>query len=81
MRCVKHREILRRERMLFYCNVVQARRARGVLAPRVPGGEKAEAEAEPRFEDGEAARAAPAFRQAVAAEKDVVRLRRAPSAL
>ena len=74
---MQHGEVLRAERVLFHRDEVQARAAARVLAPGLPRGEKGEAEAEARLEDGEARRARPALRQAVAAQEDVLRLREA----
>ncbi len=70
-------QVVQRERMLLDRDVVQARRARGVAPPRLPGGEEIEAEAEAGLEDDEALSAGPALRQTVALQKDVLRLPRA----
>ena len=58
---------------------VQPLAARRVAAPGLPGGEEVVAEAEAGFQDHEAVAPGPAPGQAVAAQEDVPRLRRAPT--
>src|SRR4051812_30965411 len=71
---VKGAQVLQAKGMLLDRNEMQPPAARGILPPRLPGGEEIEAEAEAGLDDGEALAPGPALRQAVAGEEDVARL-------
>src|SRR5713226_7323057 len=57
--------------MLLDRDVVQARRARGVAPPRLPGGEEIQAEAEAGLEDHEALSPGPALWEVISLQKDM----------
>src|SRR5437868_10943928 len=74
---VKRPQVRNGEGMLLHRNEVQLAAALRVAAPRLPGDEEIQADAEAGLEDGEALAAAPALGQAVAGDEHVARLRRA----
>ncbi len=72
---MKRPEVLQGKRMLLDRDEMQSAAARGVAAPRLPGGEEVQAEAESGLEDDEALAPGPARRKVVAGEEYMPRLR------
>ena len=73
-------QIVEREGVLFNRHEIQGVRAGGIIAPGLPGGEEVQPQAEAGLDDDPALPASPAFRQIVAAKKDVAGLPEAAGA-
>src|SRR5882672_3057687 len=67
---MKRPEVLQGIRMLFNRNKMETPAARGIAAPRLPGGEEVEAEAEAGLEDDEALAPAPPGRELISIQEN-----------
>ena len=76
---MRARQVVALQRVLLDRDEIQAFAAPHVTAPGVPRGEEVVAQAEARLEDDEALTPTPALRQLVAAQEDMLGLRKSPA--
>ena len=74
---MKRPEVFQGERMLFNGNEMQSPAAPRIAAPRLPRREEIDAEAEAGLEDDEGLASAPALREGVSLQENMIRLCRA----